>query len=80
MTHTFISLGNEYQFTVKEEFLNRCPVPENVNVRELITVFKLTHFLENYNGFALIRLRDRICECWVDGKCLMQVKLEKRGE
>ncbi len=46
------------QFTVKNEFLERCPNPNDCDIEQLVS-FNLKNFLHNENGPAVIYFKDK---------------------
>lgn len=75
--HTFQSGDQRFQFTVKGDFLKKCPTPETVETYELMTKYKLNQFLHNPMGPAITRLKDNFVEYWLDGQLVPKEVGEK---
>lgn len=65
--HTFVSSDGRYKFTVKGDFLKKCPEPVKENVYDLMTKYKLNQYLHNPGGPAILRLADGHSDYWIDG-------------
>lgn len=66
-TYTFQDKENKFEFTVRTRFLENCADPQNYNIHDLLTKFKLNQYFHNLEGPALIRFRDSVKEYWIDG-------------
>lgn len=69
-THTFKEAKGKFVFTVKSEFLQECPNPEQFSSYELITEKKLLPNLHNPVGPAIHALVKDIKEYWLNGNKL----------
>ena len=74
---TFESGDHRFRFTVKDDFLKRCPTPETIDVYELMTKYKLNQSLHNPKGPAITRLKDNHSEYWMDGQMVPKEVAEK---
>lgn len=66
-TITFITKDKKFEFTVKSEFLEKCPNPTEHSQYDLMTKFKANQFLHNPHGAAIHRLKDGFKDYWIDG-------------
>lgn len=67
-TSTFNSADGKYSFTVKTEFLKKCPDYLTMPTFDLMTKFKMNQFLHNTSGPAAVRLKDGRVDYWVEGQ------------
>lgn len=65
--HSFITLDRKYQYSVKNEFLKRCPNLEIVDEKTFFCNYDGSEYLHNDNGPAVVRLFDKFKMYWVDG-------------
>jgi len=56
MTYTFNDKDNLFKFTVKKEFLEKCPNPEQQDLESLVVNFDFKNFLHNPLGPAVTYL------------------------
>ena len=70
--HTFQDSKKNFTFTVKGEFLTKCPNPEEYDSYDLITKFGLPAYIHNPSGPAvhLHHLGPEGLEYWINGKQL----------
>jgi hypothetical protein len=68
--YTFKDKENKFTLSVKKEFLDRCPNPENHTAYELNSEFYLFTYLNNPSAPAVIRHKDNREEYWINGRCL----------
>lgn len=54
MTHTFTEKDGLFTFTVKKEFLDKCPNPNEHDLESLTTNYEFNKFLHNPMGPAVI--------------------------
>lgn len=64
----FTSGDNRFIFTVKSDFLAKCPDYAKIDTYELMTKYKLNQYLHNPTGPAIQRLKDGFIEYWIDGQ------------
>lgn len=57
MSYTFTDKSGVFTIAVKEDFLKKCPDPQNYTGHELNEKFQLWTFLHNLNGPAVINRR-----------------------
>lgn len=65
MTHTFTDKDGLFTFTVKKEFLERCPNPQELNIETLTSTHEINKFFHNPNGFAVVynnKLPEKVLE------------------
>lgn len=73
----FQSGDKRFIFTVKSEFLTKCPDYATVNTYELMTKYKLNQYLHNPTGPAIHRVKDDWLEYWIDGQIVSKEVGEK---
>lgn len=66
-TYTFQTLDKTHTLTVKKEFLQKCPNPEDYSMLDLNSKFLLLIYLHNESGPAVIRHQDNFQEEWLNG-------------
>lgn len=57
-----------FQFTVKSEFLQDCPNPEEQEAYDLLVKYKINQYLHNPTGPAVIRHKDNFSEYFINGQ------------
>jgi hypothetical protein len=67
-TVTFKDKNNEYEFTVKKEFLQNCPNPETFAAFELFDNHAIYHHFHNTEGPAFTELATNRHEFFINGK------------
>jgi hypothetical protein len=77
-THTFEEKDKKFLLTIKTEFLNQCPDPENYTLWDLLVKFKMNRYLHNSEGPAVVRLKDNFLQYWEQGQFITDTNLLKR--
>lgn len=75
--HTFFDKKKRFQFTVKKDFLEKCPNPETIADPELFTEYKINLYLHNEKGPAVTRMKDGFVLYWIEGKMLTKEEGER---
>lgn len=77
MTYTFKTHCGNFEFTVKKEYLENVPNPNQESFEDLLTKHGIAPFLHNPTGPAILVLKNGHKEYWVDGR---KVSLEVEAE
>lgn len=68
--HTFKDVNNRFSFTVKSEFLQKCPNPSTQTCYDLFSKFYLLGYIHNPKGPAVINLKTNEDSYWIDGRLI----------
>lgn len=70
-------VNSMWEFSVKPDFLKKCANPTQVSVYDLLTVHKMTQYLNNPSGPAIWRKKDDVKEYWIEGQRLSKEEGER---
>lgn len=65
---TFNDKQNNFQITIKSEYLKTIPNPAEYAFADLLTQHNMSPFLHNPHGPAILVIKNKHEEYWLDGK------------
>jgi hypothetical protein len=71
------SSGSNCELSVKTDFLNKCPNPEEHTAYELFDQFNVSNYLHNTEGPAFIDLGDNEEKYFINGKFFTKENFNK---
>jgi hypothetical protein len=77
MTRTFITKDKKFEFTVKSEFYDQVPNPEEFPAYDIMVEKQVHNFLHNPNGPAIVQLETKEEAYFLDGKEVSEEEAKK---